>query len=1824
MKRTLRKLVWILVLMVTMKSMSLAVSAEEKPADTNQQVAAEEVLAEEDGQDAETDESPEMQEEETSPSSAEDGSVQKKGAAEREGLRSGVTVTGSFDKVEGMDIATIRYYTDTEKTKYAFAQFSDTEDGYEYTFSAPYDGFEAVQGTTKEEGNVVAEYYDLTTWDGAVDVSWYNETSSSFDISTPAQLAGFAAVVNGSINNTTPIYKVKGARSDSSVRNNLTGPFNYDTPQTNKHQKMNEGLPDCIENKYYEKTELIAGVQDEAYEGLVKNDFSNRTVNITSDLDMGGTDPSNIDHASNESSNAYEGTYPNWTPIGGEYLMDPSDGSTMIKASFNGSVNGCGHSISNLYCYRWSYRSVGDTAYGYAQGTGLIGMMGSLYEGESEPEIMSSIKNMSLDGYIYGRRMVGGFVGCMGGGANAASGTSVAGGISMENLANHAEVHCTDSKGLGGIVACSMVERGSIINCYNTGYMDANYAAPTGGIIGSNEGMSVYCCYNTGTLNTHGNQRGRGIGCNNGGKNYRVDDCYYLENCGDDPQYPGYYTYNLAKSVSVNTESMTDQEMRNGVLLQKLNVNGTAYVAGDDGYPVLYWEKNASPGTGSLTIEQNQQGGTVEATQTGSMENGSVVYLSNTPATGWKCRYYLLGDNRLSGNYVTVNGSCSVSGYFESAHPGIIKIDPCDVCTVSVTKNGIIYSGDTPEDVTDYPVKNGDPVYEGDFLMVTTQLRNGAVPENEDLIYKASAPGFFSNPYQYTYKYTDEDDQEVESHITESDTYTVGIAINGQGVSLELNVLPLTTQKMWKYSADTSWYNDSKKDFTLSTARQLAGFSVLVDNGKTFAGKTVKLGKDISLINDDGTDGKRFWDGIGSVQANNAGFAGVFDGAGHKIIDYNGNANGLFEYCEGVSESNKAVIKNLQLWGKSEGQNACGFVMKAKNTLIENCVSYCTVKGTTSNGHTASILGYANGNCEIKNCVNYAQVEGYGYVGGIAAEMNVTSILTGCVNRGNVFSLSTGGNNVGGLVGSLNGQIYGSANYGNIRAYGRNIGGIAGQSVSAKAAVESCGNYGKIIYQAGESSYDSVGGIIGFASIFAVKNTVNYGEIEKPSGAAPTSNIGGAFGREGRNSKSRSEDVYYLDVSCEYAEAGMREEDLDREADYCRGIHSATAAEFALPGSVLAAVNDQSVFEIINGEYPELKSSSGQHIHSGGEATCSRLAVCDDCGLSYGLYSDAHGGTRLVGAKPVTWMEDGYTGDICCKECGRVITKGSVVEADPNRPAVSVIVREEDNSVRTSTYSVGSFDSLKTQDTPIGYSYGSKSEEIVATSQYVTLTALFNDLDITANDVSSIVVECTGVTNTIDKETLDSCNKYFEDGQEYAAPAAFMIAWNTDVGTLEQVVAEAKPAGTIRFGYGISRQQYEENASVGGARLISPVETVTINIGEVTDAVSIKDATITVSDMSYTGSEVKPSPVVKLNGETLEEGEDYSLLYSNNVNAGKAKVIVVGKGEYTGSRSEFFRIRGLSVEDAEFDLPDAVYTGSAITPSPDITLNDKELTEGSEYTISYADNINVGTASVTITGIGNYESSLTKTFEIKARSLKNAHISAEDMEYTGRALTPRAIVSLGGQLLKSGTDYTAEYSDNTNAGTAKILITGKGNYSDTAAGSFAVNRKSIVKAVVSTLSDQVYSGAAMTPNPAVSLEGKRLSAGKDYTISCSNNRNVGTATATITGKGNYQDSVKKTFRIRPQKAAVSKLTVKKGRKLVVKIKIPVSKTGGTKYCVQYTVKGKNKWKTVNTKKQSVTLKKLKPKKKYQIRVRAVNGSFTGDWSTVKTTKKIKK
>lgn len=42
----------------------------------------------------------------------------------------------------------------------------------------------------------MVEYFSTTRWDGAVDLSWYNGTDTEFTLTTPAQLAGLAALVN--------------------------------------------------------------------------------------------------------------------------------------------------------------------------------------------------------------------------------------------------------------------------------------------------------------------------------------------------------------------------------------------------------------------------------------------------------------------------------------------------------------------------------------------------------------------------------------------------------------------------------------------------------------------------------------------------------------------------------------------------------------------------------------------------------------------------------------------------------------------------------------------------------------------------------------------------------------------------------------------------------------------------------------------------------------------------------------------------------------------------------------------------------------------------------------------------------------------------------------------------------------------------------------------------------------------------------------------------------------------------------------------------------------------------------------------------------------------------------------------------------------------------------------------------------------------------------------------------------------------------------------------------------------------------------------------
>lgn len=220
-----------------------------------------------------------------------------------------------------------------------------------------------------------------------------------------------------------------------------------------------------------------------------------------------------------------------------------------------------------------------------------------------------------------------------------------------------------------------------------------------------------------------------------------------------------------------------------------------------------------------------------------------------------------------------------------------------------------------------------------------------------------------------------------------------------------------------------------------------------------------------------------------------------------------------------------------------------------------------------------------------------------------------------------------------------------------------------------------------------------------------------------------------------------------------------------------------------------------------------------------------------------------------------------------------------------------------------------------------------------------------------------------------------------------------------------------------------------------------------------------------------------------------------------------------------------------------------VYTGSTLTPDPKVTFEGKTLVKDVDYVISYKDNVNAGTASMTIAGKGAYAGSKTLTFRIVAASMAKASVDAiADQVFAGKSLTPKPVVKLGEKALKEGADYALSYQANVNAGTASVTITGKGSLSGTKTVSFNIVPANIGKTVtVSAVTSKVYTGKAITPKPGVTFDGKTLKEGSDYTISYKSNINVGNATLTIVGKDNYVGSKAVSFEV--VAADIAKATV---------------------------------------------------------------------------------
>ena len=420
--------------------------------------------------------------------------------------------------------------------------------------------------------------------------------------------------------------------------------------------------------------------------------------------------------------------------------------------------------------------------------------------------------------------------------------------------------------------------------------------------------------------------------------------------------------------------------------------------------------------------------------------------------------------------------------------------------------------------------------------------------------------------------------------------------------------------------------------------------------------------------------------------------------------------------------------------------------------------------------------------------------------------------------------------------------------------------------------------------------------------------------------------------------------------------------------------------------------------------------------------------------------------------------------------------------------------------------------------------------------------------------------------------------------------------------------SEKKPGVTVKFGNTEFTKDKDYTVSYSNNKFVGTEEkqpTVTIKdkdggnyivsgskTFEITRAASSMTKTPTAKTVTYDGTDqVLINEGASSTGTLqykLKEEDEFSETIPTGKNAGDYTVYFRVKGDTNHSDSEISQVK-VTIDPKEitfFNLSQASYTYDGSEKKPDVTVKDGNTTVSiEEYTVSYTNNTNVGTATVTITDKegGNYNVSGIKTFtitkadiELKDDLFATPPAGIKDLIFNGTADafagTSQALIDAKTGTLKEPVPGTLEYSTDgknfavdiptgTDAITYKVYyrVKGDANHNNSAI-SKAVEVSIAPKELKSneieiTLSQNTftYTGSEIKPDVTVKFGNTEFTRDKDYTVSYSNNKAVGTEenppTVTIKDKdgGNYIVSGSKTFEI---KRAASSLTKKPTAKTV--------------------------------------------------------------------------
>lgn len=401
------------------------------------------------------------------------------------------------------------------------------------------------------------------------------------------------------------------------------------------------------------------------------------------------------------------------------------------------------------------------------------------------------------------------------------------------------------------------------------------------------------------------------------------------------------------------------------------------------------------------------------------------------------------------------------------------------------------------------------------------------------------------------------------------------------------------------------------------------------------------------------------------------------------------------------------------------------------------------------------------------------------------------------------------------------------------------------------------------------------------------------------------------------------------------------------------------------------------------------------------------------------------------------------------------------------------------------------------------------------------------DVELTNDADFAVELKSANITSDyafVSSWTNDAAGKIIEPGQKvtikWTAASKIPADWTC---------GEKINVGTITYTY--------ERASLSGSVSI----------------VNNNDGTLTANAEGLPSS-VKPHYVwYDQDDNELGVGDTYTVTYDQDTNTQNGRSLLRAQGdagktitvkvtdeneiyasEIVSSNSiEALDFSGVGIEDSNI-----VYDGTAKTPAIE-GLNG--LTVDVDYKVAYENNTDAGSATATITGIGRYAGIATIEFNIAQAPISGATIETETLTYDGteQAAVIKSVTLSDGTVLKES-DYTvASGNKATAAGTYDTLtVKGTGNYTGTATGSFTIDPQSVDVTNIK-VADGTYTYTGSEQKPSIEGIPTGLTSGTDYDVVYSDNVNAGTATATVTFKGNYTGSKELTFTIAPKTVSIT-------------------------------------------------------------------------------------